>query len=98
MMGKVSVVDIGGKPMTNSSETTKIKSFFGKVMCKLGFHNFKFDHADEQFMPNMRVLIGKCQRPDCIETDLWFEDFKHKKVFGGHGNNLMSFPMEEQKL
>jgi hypothetical protein len=80
------------------AEKERIKRFFGKLMCKLGFHDFKFDHADEQFMPNMRVLIGKCQRPDCIEMDLWFQNFKEKRVFGGHGKCLMSFPMEESDV
>ena len=78
--------------------TQFFRNIYGKLICKLGFHDFKFDHADEQFMPNMRVLIGKCQRETCIEMDFWFEDFKNKKVFGGHYNCLMSFPMEESNV
>ena len=66
------------------------------IRCILGFHNFKADHEDLKFMPRYKILVGKCQRKNCIEMEFFFHDLIEKRVFGGHGNNLFSFPYDEE--
>lgn len=66
------------------------------IKCILGFHKFELKKVDDQFMPKMRVMVGKCTRKECIEMELFFLDYKDKKIFGGHGDALVSFPMTKE--
>ena len=67
-----------------------------ELRCRLGFHDFKADHEDLKFMPRYKILVAKCQRKNCFEMEFWFQDLEEKRVFGGHGNNLISFPYDEE--
>ena len=66
------------------------------LRCILGFHKFKFKRADDKLMPAMRILIGECERKGCIEIDLWFLNYEKKRIFGGHGNTVIGFPMTKE--
>jgi len=72
------------------------------LRCLLGLHDFKFDHADEQFMPKVRVLVAKCKRESCIEKELvveWLEKgYATVKNYGFNRlvyGNLTNIPLRE---
>lgn len=55
-----------------------MKDFINKLKCKLGFHDFRFESADERFMPKVRVLLGKCLT--CPARQDFFQFFDSRKV------------------
>jgi hypothetical protein len=66
------------------------------IRCILGFHNFKLAEVDDKFMPKMRIMIGECTRKECIEHELWFLNYETKRIFGGHGDTVIGFPMTKE--
>jgi hypothetical protein len=60
------------------------------LRCRLGFHDFHFTSADDQFMPAVKVLEGKCSR--CPEIDHTFVFNNSGKVVGtNHGLGKLLF-------
>lgn len=81
----------------------KVISFgkiFGKIKCKLGFHDFQFKGVDDSFMPKVRVLKGQCSR--CVEFQNFFLFFDSEKiVVRNHGlerifGDVVIMPMEKK--
>lgn len=49
-----------------------------KLKCKLGFHDNQPIGEDLRFMPNVKILLGRCSR--CGEAHNFFIFLKSKKI------------------